>query len=239
MRVALLMMLALASCSSEAPVIKQSAPERGRVLFADPAASDASNNRFSCAMCHRATRDEAADRILPGAVLAGATARPTYWGGQVVDLLRAVNDCRFYFMAAQRSWTADDEDAKAMYAWISSLPAEAPQAQPFTLQRVAADLPVGDPAVGSGVYDRACRACHGATHTAEGVLRKGIPKLPEESVASFRGYGFDAMQIRVVFIEKVRHGGFLGLFGNMPPYSEEALSDADLAALVAFLGLYQ
>ena len=42
---------------------------------------------------------------------------------------------------------------------------------------------------------------------------------------------------QLVVIEKVRHGQFFGVGGSMPPYSQEALSDADLGALLAFLGL--
>jgi thiosulfate dehydrogenase len=42
----------------------------------------------------------------------------------------------------------------------------------------------------------------------------------------------------LVFIEKVRHGGFLGYGGLMPPFSLEAMTDAELGALLSFLGLY-
>jgi thiosulfate dehydrogenase len=41
----------------------------------------------------------------------------------------------------------------------------------------------------------------------------------------------------VVVIEKTRHGRFFGVGGNMPLYSLEALSDEDLGALLAYLGL--
>lgn len=51
-------------------------------------------------------------------------------------------------------------------------------------------------------------------------------------------YAFDKTQVRVTFVEKVRHGGFLGVFGSMPLYSTEAISDADLSALLTFLDLY-
>ena len=43
---------------------------------------------------------------------------------------------------------------------------------------------------------------------------------------------------RKAFIEKIRHGGFLGYGGTMPPFSQAVLSDADLGALLAFLKLY-
>ncbi len=79
---------------------------------------------------------------------------------------------------------------------------------------------------------------HGTAHAGVGRLRDIIPVLPEESVRAFEAYGFDRAKVRLVFVEKVRHGAFFGLFGNMPPYSKEALSDEDLGSLLSFLGLY-
>jgi thiosulfate dehydrogenase len=35
----------------------------------------------------------------------------------------------------------------------------------------------------------------------------------------------------------VRHGQFFGVGGNMPLFTREALSDSDLGAIVAYLGL--
>jgi thiosulfate dehydrogenase len=40
-----------------------------------------------------------------------------------------------------------------------------------------------------------------------------------------------------VFVEKTRHGGFLGYGGTMPPFSLNVLSDEDLADLLTFLRL--
>ena len=48
---------------------------------------------------------------------------------------------------------------------------------------------------------------------------------------------FPGVPKQLVVIEKVRHGQFFGVGGNMPLYSLEALSDEDLGALLAFLGL--
>ena len=174
----------------------------------------------------------------PSAKLGGATSRPTFWGGKTVDLLTAINDCRYFFMSAQRPWTREDEDAKGMYAFLSSLPPGSTGPVPFTVPATATDLPRGSSSAGQGIYERACRSCHGAALTGAGRLGTTIPVLPDQSVASFKAYGFDATQVRLSFIEKVRHGGFLGLYGNMPPYSMEVLSDADLASLLAFLNLY-
>lgn len=234
--------MAQSACTTETVVEqrteRQTALDHGRMLMSSPSASPSSQNPFSCATCHFATSADADGRILPGAVLAGATERPAFWGGTENDLLRSINYCRTYFMGAQNPWTIEDEQAKVFYLFLTSLPAEAPEAQPMTVEPIAYDLPPGDEARGSEVYDAACRSCHGAAHTGEGRLTERATILPEESLEYFETLGFDATQARVTFVEKVRHGPFLGLYGNMPLFPLEALSDDDLGALLAFLDLY-
>jgi thiosulfate dehydrogenase len=239
-RCLLTLTLALVACKADAEptVVELPAVEHGRFLFGDPSASPSPQNAFSCASCHRAAADAADERILPGAALAGAPERPSYWGGAELELLGAINHCRTLFMAAQKPWTADDEEAKVMYLYLMSLAGGDGAAQPFTLVAAADDLAAGDPGRGGEIYRRSCAACHGEAHTGAGRLRGSIPVLPEESVAYFESLEFDQEDVRVSFIEKVRHGPFLGLYGFMPLYSREALSDADLGALIAFLGLY-
>jgi thiosulfate dehydrogenase len=56
-------------------------------------------------------------------------------------------------------------------------------------------------------------------------------------VANEYGELFPGVPRQLVVIEKVRHGQFFGVGGSMPPYSQEALPDTDLGALLAFLGL--
>ena len=38
-----------------------------------------------------------------------------------------------------------------------------------------------------------------------------------------------------IMIEKIRHGKFFGIGGNMPLYSTETLSDGEVADIVAYL----
>src|SRR6185503_19630193 len=132
-------------------IVKGTVIDHGEALFSDPKASPSTLNAFSCATCHVAA-DDGSGRILPGAALAGAVERPTFWGGQENDLLRAINDCRYYFMEAQKPWTVDDEDAKAMYAYLASLPGAEKGAVPFTVVASAADLAPGDAKVGADVF---------------------------------------------------------------------------------------
>ena len=91
------------------------------------------------------------------------------------------------------------------------------------------------PRISAEVYTAACQDCHGAAHTGQGRLTPLAPILPE--VSQEYGELFPGVSPGLVFIEKVRHGRFFGVGGNMPPYSQEALSDQDLGALLAFLGL--
>lgn len=229
----------VSACSSDPEIERRSAVEHGRDLFEDEKASNSQLNVFTCGTCHRADPRADDTRILPGYDLGGAVDRPTFWGGQRSDLLAAINDCRYFFMNATVAWSPNDEDAKAMYAYLAGVPKTATSALPFTVVQVAKDVPAGDRARGEQVFDASCRSCHGAAHTGHSKLREGIPLLPEESVDYFnKTYAFDKTQVRVTFVEKVRHGGFLGVFGNMPLYSTESMSDADLGSLLTFLELY-
>ena len=102
--------------------------------------------------------------------------------------------------------------------------------------QVALDLPPGDANRGPQVYDAACRSCHGAADSGQGRLAARIPALPGAVVQDHAGYS--PTLLRVVFVEKVRHGSFFGYGGDMPPFSRTALSDADLADLLTWFGLY-
>lgn len=211
------------------------AVEHGAFLFSNHDASPSSENRFACSTCHSARGTD--PRVLTGAALGGATKRPRYWGGTVLDLLVAINACRIQFMDAHDPWTENDEDAKAMYAYLVSLPDVAADAVPFTVVRTVADVPAGDASRGKDVYERACQTCHGAAHSAEGRLEEKIPLLPEDTKkAHAPEFGYTPQDVRIVVIEKIRHGGFLGYGGAMPPYSREALDDGKVADVLAYLG---
>jgi thiosulfate dehydrogenase len=226
-------LLGLSAClsSSSADPPRGTAVDHGRALFADPKASSSASNAFACATCHRA--EEATTALAPGAPLGGVTARTRFWGGQRLDLLESVNDCRMFFMDARAPWTADDEDARAMYAYLAQLPPTATAPVAFTVVSPA-DLPAGDGRRGAIAYDLACKTCHGTPHDGAGRLATFVPVLPDEVV---RGHAsLTPAQLRLVFIGKVRMGAFRG-GGSMPPFSHEVLADEDLAGLVAFFGL--
>lgn len=233
--------LALFACNTEpvvkTKVVKGTAIDHGEALFSDHNASPSSLNAFSCATCHVAEASEAGERILPGAPLAGATSRPTFWGGQENDLLRSINDCLFYFMGVKELWTADKDEARATYAYLSSLPEGDAKPVPFTVVAAVADLAPGDAKVGADTFSRACQGCHGALHTGEGRLTPRAPRLPDDTNEEHKEYS--AVEQREVFVEKIRHGGFKGYGGSMPPFSEEALTDEQIAGLLSYFDLYK
>lgn len=226
---ALPLTLLLAGCSSAPDAPHVSAAERGAQLFE----SDAGVT-FACATCHPgALADES--RIYPGADLHGATKRASFWGGQVNDLLRAVNDCRSIFQGAGDELSADEPDAVDLYAFLVSLDGPG-EAVPFGIVRSVSDLPSGRASRGAAVYDQACRTCHGELHTGDGAVGAIAPALPEHPLLEHATYPED--QRRLIFVEKVRHGAFLGYSGVMPPFSSEVLSDRDLSDLLSFFELY-
>lgn len=228
-------------CSKPAPVqvVEETAAQHGEELFHDASIADNSINTYACATCHAATAEEVGNQALPGVPLAGALMRPSYWGGQQLDLLAAINDCGYFFMLKNEPWTKDSVEARALYAYLESLPAggDAKLPAPFTVVYTLADSPNGDETAGSAVYDRACASCHGAPHTGVGRLVGRALVLPDAAIAEHPVSKYTDAQRRLVFVEKIRHGGFVGYTGQMPPFSTEVLSDEDLGDLFAFFKL--
>lgn len=233
---------ALCGCGAETaePIVEHgTAIDHGQALFVDPEIAGTDLNTYSCATCHG---DEASETspIRTGGSLRGVTERPSYWGGQELDLLRSVNHCLSIFMLKDGLWTADDEEARAMYAYLESLPAEAEDkaAAPFTVVTTIEDLPAGDAARGEVLFDRACAACHGPAHTGKDRLVERAAVLPEQTLEEHPIGQYTEDERRLVFVEKARHGAFLGYTGQMPPFSTEKLSDAELADILQYLDLY-
>lgn len=226
--------LAAAACGGgdRDETVRGTAVDHGRALFADPRASPSASNAFSCATCHPS--EEPRDRIFAGGDLAGATTRATFWGGQRQDLLEAINDCRLSFMDAAAPWTADDDDARAMYAYLASR--AGPASVPFTVVLRAQDLPRGDPARGGIAFRLACAPCHGSAHDGDGRAASFVPRLPDDVDAEHASFAL--ADRRLVYLRKIREGAFRDAAGSMPPFSREALSDDDVAGILAFLGQY-
>jgi thiosulfate dehydrogenase len=223
----------LAACSGGEPATEGDA-ERGWELFESGALSDSAANIYRCSTCHEAYPSGGA-RVYPGAPLAGVTERPSFWGGQENDLLRSLDACRNYFMYASGPLRAESAEARALYAFLSSLAPGSSEAVPFSVVVNIAPLPRGDAERGSPLFVNACGSCHGTLHEGQGALPR-VPPLPDATLADHAEY--TPFEQRLVFIEKVRHGGFLGYGGAMPPFSTEVLSDEQLSDILEALGVF-
>jgi thiosulfate dehydrogenase len=225
---ALTVVVALA-CTPPPPE-KISGVDRGAQLFSDPMFSDSNFNAFSCATCHDVDDEDETPRV--GASLRGAPFRPSWWNGRVVDPLDAVNVCFVDFMRGA-PLTQEDVDGRALYEYLASLGGgPVAPALPLTIIENVTPLPEGDAARGAEVWDGACRRCHGEPHTGAGRISELAAIVPEDSVEFAAEAGVD---VSFVIVEKVRHGQFFEVGGNMPFFSVEALSDDDLSALLGYL----
>jgi thiosulfate dehydrogenase len=225
-------LIGVMSCALVACAPRTSA-ERGEVLFSDPSASRSSLNAASCATCH-APGDVPADTIVAGGSLRGVIGRPSYWGGTVLDPREAVNACLYYFMRAstREELGVDDPRGEDLLAYLETLGTDASSDAAFTVPAtLPTTLPTGDGARGAIVYAHACHVCHGDIHTGAGRPSVLAPMIPDATLAEHGTFA------RTVAIAKVRHGGFYGIGGAMPPFSLETLDDAALADVLAYLAL--
>jgi thiosulfate dehydrogenase len=233
-RAAVVMVAAAALVACASPPAPGRA-DRGRALFSSTALSDARGNTFTCATCHDVAPAGEGGEIKTGAPLAGATLRPSFWGGQEDDLLAAIEDCRAYFMGAGARLDTDSPDAEALAAFLVSLEPGDPTPAPFTFVDAIEELPRGDARAGASLIARSCARCHGEPHTGVGRTVPAAPILPEGPIAAHADYG--PRSIRLVFTEKIRHGSFRGYPGDMPPYAAERLTDQDVSDVLESLGV--
>ncbi len=227
-RALILVALATLGCDEDAL-----GPARaGLGWFSRAALSDHAENRVACASCHD-TADGPSRAV--GGTLAGVATRPSFWNGAETDLLDATNACLTTFMRSA-PLDRDDGRGRALFAYLETLPGAATPVT-YSIQLAVTRAPGGgDAGRGAAVYQRACDGCHGAPHTADGRLDPGAPLLPEEA-RSLAVQHFPTLSPALVVIEKIRHGAFFGVGGWMPFFSLEALSDPDLADLLAYLTL--
>lgn len=235
MRIARLLLATAVACGCGD--VEVPAAELGERLFRDPAVSTSPFNAFSCATCHVA--DPGQPAVVPGRLdsgynLGNSVGRPSWWGGYEVRLLDAINVCIDRFMGG-RKLAPEDPAARQLYAFLDARsPEAASPAAPLTLVRhvTALDGMKGDPGRGGTVYTQSCYRCHGAVNTGVGRISPLATRVPEDTKKSF-----DPALVRAVVVEKVRHGRFYNIGGVMPFYSVEAMSDAEVADMLAYLGL--
>jgi thiosulfate dehydrogenase len=218
----------LIGCQSEP------AADYGRTLFSSTAISTAKSNVFSCSTCHEVSRQ--ASKVLPGYTLFDAVARPSYWGGFATSLLHATNVCLTEFMRST-ALNLDEEKGRALFVYLASLSSGgAAPALPLTIVAQIDgqnSLPGGDATRGETLYDNSCKNCHGEPNTGAGRISADANFIPRCTDAADPT---DATKTaRITTIEKTRHGKFFGLPSRMAPYSLEALSDPQLADILAYL----
>ena len=209
------------------------AADFGRDRFSDPKVSTSHFNTFSCATCHAV--DPAAPTVVPGRFdagynLAGAPTRGAWWGNGETTLLDAINVCIREFMGG-RELTKDDDAARQLDAYLETDAPSPNMPAPFTIVRAIGPVAQGDATRGHDAYQKACYRCHGEPHTWVGHSTAAAVLIPESTLATF------TTQARAVTIEKIRHGRFFNIGGIMPLYSVEAMSDATVSDILAYLGL--
>lgn len=226
-RLCLIMMLASAGCSTE------SAASEGKAWFSKPSLSGSESNFVACSDCH-ATSEEHAERIFAGATMAGVTSRTSYWGGQVLDLRGAVNACLRYFMRGSTAETLliGDERGLELLAYLDTLDNGVSEPVAFTVSATLdEDLPAGDASRGETLFAKTCHTCHGDPETGAGAIADFAPIIPTETIMEHADFA------RTITIAKIRHGGFYGIGGNMPPFSTEVLSAQNVADILSYLTL--
>jgi thiosulfate dehydrogenase len=225
---ALVLALLVAGCGA------RSALDYGRAEFSDTTVSNAQSNPFACSTCHET--GATTTKSLPGYTMHDVVSRAAWWGGQVTTLLDATNQCVYNFMRGQ-PLSAEDEKGRAIFVYLQSLsPDPTADTLSLTVTQNIVDVPSGDATRGKMWWDQGCGNCHGAPHTGQGRLSDVVSLVPDDSLAA---HGTDPKTgARPVVIEKVRHGKFFNVGGNMPLFSLEALSDAQLGDILAYLEMF-
>ena len=215
-------LLGLGACPAPSGV------EVGERLFADPQFSESAFNSFSCATCHQVA-EAVGPRI--AAPLNDVVTRGSWWGGYA-PRLDGVDFCNVFFMRGD-PLDRTSPRARALYEYLASIsPTSAAAARSTTWIENVTSVARGDPRRGEDVWNASCRTCHGDPQTGNGRINERASVVPDASQQFADDNGFE---VDLVVIEKVRHGQFFGVGGNMPPFSLESLSDEDLGALLAFL----
>ena len=235
-RALFLLALLAAGCAGdpETKTVQRPARELGERLFHDEDLSSSSSNDFACATCHADTADD--DALLAGHPLVNSANRADWYGGYEKQYLDAVNFCFVFFMRGQPI-EPGDAYGDALYEYLVSISPEASSPSlPTTWTKNITLLSGGDPDAGRDVYASACRNCHGSKGSGSGRLSSAVTVL-DGDLWEYYDEEFPGVNHRILVAEKVRHGQFFGIGGNMPPFPQERLSDEQLADILAYLDL--
>lgn len=193
--------------------------------------AESSGNQFSCANCHAIAEDaqgfSTSDNLRrPAHPIFNAINRASFHNGMTSTLFDAVNICRQDWMQVETFSESDDDwlDLEAFFQEQSdesvAMEVSVTQVMPIT------DFTAGNQQMGQTLFNQTCATCHG--ENALGSELAGdltLRRLDKDGVA-----------------QKVRTSGpsdsqvFVGLQGgNMPFWSQERLSDEDLAHIAEYV----
>ena len=197
--------------------------DSGGVIYLTPVEG---GNSFACATCHAIVEPAADGFTRPGHPTGDATRRPHWKNGKVDTMLAAVNSCRTEWMNAD-PWAEDDPDWLLLYNFLDAQATE-DEADPITISIVQPpeDLSGGDPVAGLERFNTSCVVCHGAGAVGTNMA----PPLA--------GTGLDPEYIaqRIRLSGKADSSVYDGLlFGIMPFWGDNRLSDEDLIDIVAWV----
>jgi thiosulfate dehydrogenase len=86
---------------------------------------------------------------------------------------------------------------------------------------------------GADLFQRGCANCHGALHSGDGRLGPTVSLITDESISN---HGTAPVTgARAITIEKIRHGKFFMVGGNMAPYGLEYLTDAQVGEILGYM----
>ena len=216
----------------------------GRELFSDPSFGGTLDptkvSGLSCSDCH-ADFDEATNpdgRIRAGHSIVGVPHRGTAKGGMITAdiFVRAAGGggfCYQHFLQKIPSNKVDptaipEEQAEALMAYFEHVSGnnKGPEFQITMLDKDAASAAAekiiaieGDAQRGWKLYGQACNVCH-PTATKPGIGSQLVKRRPPR----------DLEKRKHQIAAYVRKGGFI-----MPFFSEDRLSDQDIADIVAFI----
>ena len=209
--------------------------DTGRAVFMEP---QPNGNSLSCGLCHAIDESIPGQFDRPGHAVGDAMRRASYKNGLLPNFVDAVNTCLETWLTVPQGelWTEDTPEFIALQEFLANEDTgsgEAPllsfsKAEPLRFE--SNEDATGDPEAGREHFNGSCAICHG--QDAVGTQR--APQLAGL-------YSFDGAADFVS--RKVRLSGPLGddiypgleVFGVMPFWGPDRISDEDLNDVVAFV----
>lgn len=207
---------------------------RGENRFFSP---DTHGNRLHCGLCHGLgpfLREDPAGPLFAGYGLGDAARRSSYFNGQVTSLVGALNQCRVSWMDAP-ALDPGERSCREYIAFLDSLDTPGAPALQLSYQvdspRISGPAR-GDPAVGCGLFARACESCHGR-YGEGGVPGRGSSLWNRELTPDLVRRHVRLSGPRSPPPDSAFARGLLG--NGMPFWTRARMSDIELEDLVTYM----